>query len=125
MASSSPTFFGAGAVLMGPHDGRIDHRVFVVGVRGQMLEDALPDARLGPAGKARMNRLPGSEALRQVPPGHAGPVSVQNRLDKQTIVLGGRAHIPRTSRQKILDPIPLVVAHCVALHVSASGTDTS
>jgi len=43
IASSSPTFLGAGAVLMGAHDGRIDHRIFVVGVRGPMLEDAFPD----------------------------------------------------------------------------------
>jgi len=104
---------------MGAHDGRIDHRVFVVGIRGQMLEHPLPDARLGPAGKARMNRLPVSEPLRQVPPGHAGPISVQNRLDKQTIVLGGYAHISLTSRQQILDPLPFVVMQSIAAHRSA------
>jgi hypothetical protein len=95
---------------MGPHDGRIDHRVFVVGILGQMLEHPLPDARLGPTGKARMNRFPRAEALRQVAPGHAGSITVQNRLDKKTIVLGGHAHIPLTSRQQILDPLPFVVA---------------
>src|SRR5450759_2650093 len=104
-----PLFLGASAVLMGTHDGRIDHRVFVVGIRGEMLEDPLPDTRLGPASKARMNRLPVSEPLRQVPPGHSSPISVQDRLHEQTIVLGGHAHIPITSRQQILDPIPFVV----------------
>jgi hypothetical protein len=34
--------------LMSTHDGRIDHRVFVVGVLGQTLEDPLPDAGLDP-----------------------------------------------------------------------------
>jgi len=104
---------------MGAHDGRIDHRVFVVGIRGQMLEHPLPDARLGPTGKARMNRFPRPEALRQVPPGHAGPITVQNRLDKQPVILGGRAHIPRASRQQILDPLPFVVVQSIAPHWSA------
>ena len=37
-------FWRAGAVLVSPHDGAVDHRVFVVGVCGQGLEHALPDA---------------------------------------------------------------------------------
>src|SRR5580693_528605 len=119
IASSSPAFFGSGAVLMSTHDGRIDHRVFVVGVLGQILEDPLPDAGLGPAGKARMNRLPVSEALRQVPPRHAGPISVQNRLNKQTIVRRRDAHMPQATRQQILDPVPLVVVQSISPHRSA------
>jgi hypothetical protein len=110
---------------MGAHDGRIDHRVFVVGIRGQMLEHALPNARLGPTGKARMNRFPRPEALRQVPPRHAGPITVQNRLDKQTVILGGRAHIPLTSKQQILDPIPFVVMQSIAAHRSALPKPTA
>src|SRR5215510_7049861 len=104
---------------MGTHDGRIDHRIFVVGICGQMLEDPRPDTGLGPAGKARMNRLPVSEALGQVPPRHAGSVSVQNRLNKQPVVLGGYAHVTLTSGQQILDPIPFVVVQSIAPHRSA------
>jgi hypothetical protein len=115
IASSWPTFLGSGTVLMGAHDGRIDHRVFVVGVLCQMLEDTFPDTGLGPTGKARMNRLPVSKALQQVPPGHAGPVSIQNRLNKQSIVLGGHSTCP-APRQQTLDPLPFVVVQSIAPH---------
>jgi len=32
-------FFGAGAVLMGTHNGAVNHRIFIVGVSGEMLEN--------------------------------------------------------------------------------------
>jgi hypothetical protein len=35
-------FLGAGTVLMGAHDGAVDHRVFIVRVGGQMLKNAFP-----------------------------------------------------------------------------------
>ena len=38
MACVSSFFGRAGAVLMGPHDGAVDYRVFVVGIGGQMLK---------------------------------------------------------------------------------------
>ena len=72
--------------------------------------------RVKRAGKARMNRFPVSEALRQVPPGHAGPISVQNCLNEQTIVCGGHAHMAQPPRQQILDPLPFVVVQSVAAH---------
>lgn len=91
------------------HDGGIDHRVFVVGILGEMLEDPFPDTGLGPVSKAGVNRLPVSEALRQVPSGRAGSIWVQSRLNKQAVALGGHAHIPLTSWQKIFEPLPAVV----------------
>src|SRR3984893_8697271 len=39
-----PLFTSAGAVLMGPDDGGVDHRVFVVGIFGQGLEKILLNA---------------------------------------------------------------------------------
>src|ERR1700675_4664842 len=83
------------------------------------FEDPLPHAGLGPAGKARMNRLPVSEAIRQVPPRHAGPISVQNRLNEQTIVRRGHPHMPQATRQQILDPVPFVVVQSISPHRSA------
>ena len=35
IAWSSPAFFGASAVLMGTHNGAVDHRIFIVGVSGE------------------------------------------------------------------------------------------
>jgi hypothetical protein len=54
--------------------------------------------------------LPVAEPLRQVPPGNAGAVAVEHRLDEQAIVLGRHADVPLAARQQALDPVPLVVA---------------
>ena len=51
-------FVGIGTVLVGSHNGAVDHRVFVVGVAGQMLKDALPHASLGPAAEPPVRILP-------------------------------------------------------------------
>jgi hypothetical protein len=45
-------FFGAGTVLMGAHDGAVDHRVFIVRVGGQMQKNSFPDTSLGPTAEA-------------------------------------------------------------------------
>jgi len=56
-------------MLMRPNDRAVDHRIFVIGVGGQMLEDLLPEARLGPAAEPSMGVLPVAESLRQITPG--------------------------------------------------------
>ena len=43
-------FGGVGTVLMGAHDIAVEHRIFVVGIGGQMLKDVLPDPRFQPIG---------------------------------------------------------------------------
>src|SRR5207248_605932 len=116
---SSRLFLGAGAVLMSAHDGAVDDRVFVVGIGREMLEDALPDSGFGPAAKAPMHVLPVAEAFRQVAPGNAGAVAIQNRLDEQAVVRRGHADMALPSRQQLLDPLPLVIAQSVAAHRSA------
>src|SRR5580692_5793939 len=69
-------FLGAGAVLMGTHNGAVDHRIFIVGVSGKMQEDLLPYTRFRPSAEALMHVLPVTEALRQIAPRHAGAVAV-------------------------------------------------
>jgi hypothetical protein len=54
----SPDFFGTGAVLVSAHDGAVDHRVFVVGIGCEMLEDPLPDSGFSLAAEAQMDILP-------------------------------------------------------------------
>src|SRR5436190_23469577 len=66
-----PVFLGAGAVLMSAHDGAVDHRVFIVGVGGEMPEHPLPHPGLGPATEPPMRVLPIAEALGQVAPRYA------------------------------------------------------
>jgi hypothetical protein len=44
IAWSWPAFFRACTVLIGPHDGAVDHRIFIVSIGRQLLKDPLPDA---------------------------------------------------------------------------------
>jgi len=106
----SPFFSCAGAVLVSAHDGGVDHHVFVVVVTGQQLENALENPALRPAAKALMDDLPIAEALGQIAPGNAGSIAVQDGFDKQSIVRRRASHMAFAAGQKILDPVPLVVA---------------
>src|SRR5262245_43135800 len=103
-------FERAGAVLMSPHDGAVDHRVLVIAIGGQVLKDALPYTGFRPAAEPPVRILPVAEALRQVAPWYSRTIPVQHRLDKATIVLGGCADIAQLTGKQVLDPFPLVVA---------------
>jgi hypothetical protein len=109
-------FWGAGAVLVGAHDGAVDHRVFVVGIGGQMLEDLLPHPAFGPTAEPAMGVLPIAPSLRQIAPWGAGAVAVEHRLDESPIILSCGADMPDSSRRKVFDPFPLVVA----VHIGSS-----
>jgi hypothetical protein len=106
----SPFFSCAGAVLVSAYDGGVDHHVFVVVVAGQQLENALENPALRPSAKALMDDLPIPEALGQIAPRDAGSISVQDSFDKQPIVRRSASHMAFPAGQKILDPVPLVVA---------------
>ena len=83
---------------MRSHDGAVDHRVFVVGVCGEMLENPFPDAGLGPTGKPRVNLDRIAKPLRQVAPGRARLGDPQHGIDKQAIILGGDTGVSRLAR---------------------------
>ncbi len=57
-----------------------------------------------------MDDLPITKALRQIAPRDASPISVQNSFNEQSVVRRSAAHVAFATRQKILDPLPLVVA---------------
>ena len=103
---------------MGTHNGAVDHRVFVVGIDRQMLKHSLPDAGLGPAAETAVDVLPVAKVFRQVAPRNAGSVAVQHRFHEQAVIR--RRHPDRTlpARQKVLDPVPLVITKPVAVHRS-------
>src|SRR5271167_522017 len=102
---------------MRPHNGAVEHRIFVVGIGGQMLEDLLPDPGFGPPSEPAMGILPVAQALRQITPRDAGAVAIEHCFDEATIVLSGRANDP--PRQPVLDPLPLVLVQSISPHGSA------
>ena len=125
IAWSSPAFFGARAVLMGAHDGTVDHRVFVIGIHGQVAEKPFPNARLGPSAEATMHVLPIPEALRQVTPRNTSTIAIEHCLDEPAIIRRSRPHIAIAPGQQVSDTFPLIVAKTIAPHRSAPTTLTS
>jgi len=45
-------------MLMGAHDGAVDHRIFVVGVCGEMPKHPLPHTSFGPAAEPQVDLCP-------------------------------------------------------------------
>src|SRR5665213_3625969 len=119
MAWSSPAFFSARTVLMGAHNSAVDHRVFVVGIGGEMCKDPPPYTVLGPAAEPLMHVLPIPEALRQVAPRNAGAIVIEHCFDEQPVVRRGHAHMALLPRQQVSDALPLIIAKGVASHRSA------
>jgi hypothetical protein len=109
---------GAG-LLVSPHDGPVDHRVFVVGISCEMLKEAFPYPGFGPAAEPPVRVLPVPEALRQVAPLDSRALSIQSRLDEAAIVAGGDTDITWLAGKQILDPSPLIVAKSISGHASA------
>jgi len=100
-------------MLMGPNDGCVDHRVFVVRILAQMLQNLLPHAALRPARKPRMHHAEVPEPLRKVSPWNTRSITVQNRFHKQPVVSRRTAFRPYSPWQQILDPLPLIIPQSV------------
>jgi hypothetical protein len=90
---------------VGPNNGGIDHHVFVIVITRQQFENALENSALCPPAEALIDHLPISETLRQI-----ARVPIQDRIDEQSIVGRGASDMALASGQKVLDPIPLIVA---------------
>src|SRR5215471_3121271 len=102
---------------MSAHDGGVDHHVFVVVITRQQLENTLENAALRPPTEALVDDLPIAKALREI-----APKSEENRLDEQSVIRRGASHMAFAAGQKILDPIPLIVAQSIASHPSAPSS---
>jgi hypothetical protein len=69
-------------MLMSTHNGGVDHHVFVVGIAGQKLENALENAALCPSAKALIYDFPVTETRWQITPGNSRPISVKHRINE-------------------------------------------
>jgi hypothetical protein len=96
-------------VLVRTHDRGVDHHVLIIAIAGQQLENTLENTALRLSIEALMDDLPIAKARRQITPRNANSVSKQNSFDEQTIVRCRAFDMAFAARQKILDPIPLVV----------------
>ena len=57
-----------------------------------------------------MDDFPIAETVGQIAPRNAGAISVENGFDEQPVIRRCAADMTLAAGQKILDPIPLVVA---------------
>ncbi len=97
-------------MLMGTHNGAVDHRIFIVGVSREMQEDLLPNTRFGPSAEPLMHVLPIAEALREVAPRHTSPIAIQHCLHEQPVVRCRHSHMTLLPGQQVPDTLPLIVA---------------
>jgi hypothetical protein len=97
-------------MLVRADNGGIDHHVFVVVIARQHLENAFKNSALGPSAEALVDDFPIAEALRKIAPWHARSISEKNGLHEQPVIRRSATNMAFTTGQKILDPIPLIVA---------------
>ena len=79
-------------------------------IASQHLENALKNPALGPSVEALVYDFPISEALRKIAPWDARSISEKNGLHEQPVIRRSATDMAFTAGQKILDPIPLIVA---------------
>jgi hypothetical protein len=104
---------------MGADNRCVDHHAFGVGVAGQVIQDTIENAALGPSAEALVRAFPGTKMGWKIAPGNARPLAIENRADEKPIVWRSAADMPLTPGKKILDPIPLIIPQSIAIHWSA------
>ena len=108
-------------MLVSTNHGCIDHHVFVIVIAHQQLENPFENTALRPPAKALVDDFPIAETLRKITPWNAGSISVQNRFDEQPIIRRRAADMTFAARQKILDPVPLIVTLMHSAYESLNG----
>src|ERR1700722_9395834 len=103
-------------MLMGAHNGTVDHGIFVVGVGCEVLKHPLPDTAFGPTAEPPVHLNAVTEPLRQIAPRHPGTITIEHRLHEQPIVRRGHPDRAFAPGQQALDSFPLVVAQSEPPH---------
>jgi hypothetical protein len=83
-------FLSAGAVLVRAHGRRVEHHELVVGVTSECFENPRKHAAFAPSAVAPVRCLPAPVPLRQIAPGDARAVTIDDGIDEQSVV-GSRA----------------------------------
>ena len=87
-----PALLGARTVPMSAHNGAVDYGVFIAGIRGQMLDDPLPEAGFGPTTKPCAQ----PSGRRNAPRSSHG-ILARYRLNEQSVA--ARGHSGMTGRR--------------------------
>jgi len=124
--SSEPLFAARGRLLMGSHDGRIQHQVRILTVRNQIGKQTVPNPRLGPAHESLVHALVLAIPLRHVRPAHPRAHHPKHRIHKPPVILCRTTHRPRPPRQKRLHSPPLRLRQLIPCrcHLPTATTST-
>jgi hypothetical protein len=106
-------------MLMGADDRGVDHQVLSVRVAGQVIQYTIENAALAPSAEALVRAFPRTKMRRQIAPGNARPIAIENRVDEKPIVWRRAADMPLTPGKKILNPLPLIIPQSISIHRSA------
>jgi hypothetical protein len=87
-------------MLVRAHNGGLNDHVFVVMFTRQQLENTLENSILRPSTEALMHDLPIAKTLREIPPGNAGSISVENGFHEQSIVGCSPSHMTFAADQQ-------------------------
>ncbi len=96
---------------MAAHRGAVDHVLPVVGQPKlhKRLEQRVPDALLGPAAEAHVDRVPLAIALVHVIPGAADAQDVEHPVEKAPVVMGQARLAAALGRQQHTDDCSFLV----------------
>ena len=94
---------------MSTHDGGVDHHVFVVVITRQHLENAFKNPAFRQSIEALIDNLQIAKAPREIAPRDPGSKAKENRFDEQSIIRRRASYVTFTTRQKVFDPIPLII----------------
>ncbi|GCE81613.1 hypothetical protein MSKU3_3088 [Komagataeibacter oboediens] len=95
MAYPRPLFTGTRTVLVSLDNRAVDHAAFA------------------PATQSPVDVFPVTKTDRQITPGNAGTVTIQNRFHEQTVIGNRSADMTFTTREKIFYPFPLAVTQAI------------
>ena len=105
----------ARSMLVGANDGALKQEPLQVRVL-ELPENPFPDPLPGPTVEPPPHAVPVAEAFRQVASGGSGFRDPKHRVDEEAIVLGCDPGIAFPSRQKLLDPIPVIIRDLMMAH---------
>ena len=85
---------------MGADDRGVDHHVFGVGIAGQVIQYTIENAALAPSAETLVRAFPGTKMRRQIAPGNARPIAIENRVDEKNDCLAPcRRHAPHAREE--------------------------
>jgi hypothetical protein len=100
-------------VLVEPNNRAVNLSILIVCIRSEGLKDLLPDTTVAPAHVVSMYDSKVPKAFGQVALGDACPITIEHRLDKQTIILGNHPNRANSAGEQVINTLPPVITESI------------